>query len=84
MAEAATIAGVIQSPSALSPFNNPERSQERRNVVLNAMADAEFITQEAATAAAKQPLVIVPRALEAEAPTSWTTSAKRSPTTTPG
>ena len=25
LAEAATIAGVIQSPSALSPFNNPER-----------------------------------------------------------
>jgi penicillin-binding protein 1B len=68
LAEAATIAGVIQSPSALSPFNNPERSQERRNVVLNAMADAEFITPEAAIAAAKQPLVIVPRALEAEAP----------------
>src|SRR6185369_11030569 len=29
-AEAATIAGVIQSPSALSPFNNPARARERR------------------------------------------------------
>src|SRR6202008_950121 len=28
LAEAATIAGVIQSPSALSPFNNPARSKE--------------------------------------------------------
>ena len=27
LAEAATIAGVIQSPSALSPFNNPARAQ---------------------------------------------------------
>ena len=27
LAEAATIAGVIQSPSRLSPFNNPERAQ---------------------------------------------------------
>ena len=44
LAEAATIAGVIQSPSALSPFNNPDRAQERRNVVLQAMADAGFIT----------------------------------------
>ena len=34
LAEAATIAGVIQSPSALSPFNNPARAKERRNVVL--------------------------------------------------
>src|SRR4030095_6095166 len=45
LAEAATIAGVIQSPSALSPFNNPVRAKERRNVVLQAMADAEYITQ---------------------------------------
>ncbi len=34
LAEAATIAGVIQSPSALSPFNNPDRCRDRRNVVL--------------------------------------------------
>ena len=34
LAEAATMAGVLQSPSALSPFNNPERCKERRNVVL--------------------------------------------------
>ena len=68
VAEAATIAGVIQSPSALSPFNNPERCQDRRNVVLHAMADAGFITEAAADAAVKEPFVIVPRALEAEAP----------------
>ena len=34
LVEAATIAGVIQAPSRLSPFNNPERARERRNVVL--------------------------------------------------
>jgi penicillin-binding protein 1B len=68
LAEAATIAGVIQSPSALSPFNNPERCRERRNVVLHAMADAGFIDEKAADAAAKEPLAVVPRALEAEAP----------------
>src|SRR5262245_9371939 len=66
--EAATIAGVIQSPSALSPFTNPEKCRERRNVVLRAMADAEFIPEDAAQRAAKEPLAIVPRALEAEAP----------------
>src|SRR5204863_5016900 len=66
--EAATIAGVIQSPSALSPFNNPARCRERRNVVLNAMADAGFITADAAGRAARESLTIVPRALEAEAP----------------
>src|SRR5262245_63501274 len=48
LAEAATIAGVIQSPSALNPFNNPTRCRERRNVVLQAMADSGYIAQEAA------------------------------------
>src|SRR5438309_10390441 len=68
LAEAATIAGVFQSPSALSPFNNPARSKERRNVVLGAMADAGYITPEAAEKARREPLTVVPRALEAEAP----------------
>jgi len=66
--EAATIAGVLQSPSALSPFNNPDRCRDRRNVVLQAMADAEYISQEIATRAAAIPLVVVQRALDAESP----------------
>ena len=68
LAEAATIAGVIQSPSALSPFNNEDRCRERRNVVLRAMADAEFVTPEDAEKASQEPLTVVQRALEAEAP----------------
>jgi penicillin-binding protein 1B len=68
LAEAATIAGVIQSPSALSPFNNPSRCKERRNVVLQAMVDAGYVTHEIAERASQEPLVPVQRALEAEAP----------------
>ncbi len=68
LGEAATIAGVIQSPSALSPFSNPERCRDRRNVVLRAMADAGYVTQEQADAAAREPLGIAQRALESEAP----------------
>ena len=68
LAEAATIAGVFQSPSALSPFNNPTRCKERRNVVLQAMVDAGYITQDVADRAIHEPLVVVQRALEAEAP----------------
>jgi penicillin-binding protein 1B len=68
LAEAATIAGVIQSPSALSPFNNPARARERRNVVLQAMADSEYITQQEADTSGREPLAVVQRALEAEAP----------------
>ena len=40
LAEAATIAGLIQQPSALNPFRNPERAKARRNVVLTEMAEA--------------------------------------------
>ena len=68
LAEAATIAGVFQSPSALSPFNNPARCKDRRNVVLGAMADSGYITADVATRTQHEPLTIVPRALEAEAP----------------
>jgi len=68
LAEAATIAGVIQSPSALSPFNNPARCRERRNVVLGAMVDAGYVTADVAERASKEPLLVVQRALEAEAP----------------
>ena len=68
LAEAATIAGVFQSPSALSPFNNPNRCRDRRNLVLEAMVDGGYITREAAERAALEPLVVVQRALEAEAP----------------
>jgi penicillin-binding protein 1B len=68
LAEAATMAGVLQSPSALSPFNNAARCRERRNVVLQAMVDAGFVEQPVADMAAKEPLIVVQRALEAEAP----------------
>ena len=68
LSEAATIAGVIQSPSRLSPFNNPDRAKERRNVVLHAMADSGFISEDAAERASKEPLQMAARALDAEAP----------------
>ena len=48
LSEAATIAGVIQSPSRHSPFNNPDRARERRNVVLRSMVDAGYISADAA------------------------------------
>ena len=68
LSEAATIAGVIQSPSRLSPFNHLERARERRNVVLGAMADAGYVAADAADRASKEPLQISARALDSEAP----------------
>ena len=68
LAEAALLAGVIQSPSNHSPFANPERARDRRNVVLRAMVDAGYVTDEAAAAAAAEPVTVVPRAIDNEAP----------------
>ena len=68
LAEAATIAGIIQSPSRFSPFRNPERARERRNVVLGGMAEAGVITAADAKAAQGEPLIVASRAFENEAP----------------
>jgi penicillin-binding protein 1B len=68
LAEAATVAGVIHSPYNLSPFTSPAKARERRNVVLQEMVQARFVTEAAAHAASMEPLTIVPRALDAEAP----------------
>lgn len=68
LSEAALIAGVIQSPFYHSPFNNPERARDRRNVVLRAMADGGYITADAAERATKEPIAVVARAVDNEAP----------------
>jgi len=68
LAESATIAGLIQSPSAYSPFRSPDRARERRDVVLHVMVDAGFITKDAAERAVAEPLKPVARGLDAEAP----------------
>jgi penicillin-binding protein 1B len=68
LVEAATIAGVIQAPPRYSPFSNPERAKERRNTVLHAMVETGAITQADADRASHEPVVIVARALESEAP----------------
>lgn len=68
LAEAATIAGLLQQPSALSPLRHPDKARERRNVVLAAMAEAGFITADAAKAASNEPMKVATRAFEDEAP----------------
>lgn len=44
--EAALLAGMPQSPNGYNPFKNPERAEERRNVVLSLMNQHEKITTE--------------------------------------
>ena len=59
--EAALIAGILQSPSRLSPLVNPERARARRNHALGRMADEGYITREEADAASQRPVRLAPR-----------------------
>ena len=68
LSEAALIAGVIQSPARRSPFANPKPAVERRNVVLQAMANEKYITADEATKASHEPLQVVARSVDNEAP----------------
>src|SRR5438270_6351336 len=63
--EAALLAGLVQRPSYLSPYRHPERAQERRNLVLEAMVDTGSITRAQADAAKAAPLKLAPQNVEA-------------------
>jgi len=54
--EAALIAGIPQSPARLSPIEHPERALERRNHVLERMAEEKYISPAEAEAAKATPL----------------------------
>ena len=56
VAEAATLVGLCKNPSYYNPVRHPERSQERRNVVLAQMQKAGYISQEEYDKYAAQPL----------------------------
>lgn len=54
--EAALLAGIPKAPSQLSPTVNMERSKERRDLVLQLMANNGFISQGEADAARARPV----------------------------
>jgi penicillin-binding protein 1B len=58
LGEAATIAGMIQSPTRYSPVRETEAARNRRNTVLGTMVRDGFITLEQAAAAVKDPLTV--------------------------
>ena len=63
--EAALLAGLIQAPSALSPYRHPEKAQERRNLVLDSMVETHAITKADAEKAKATPLKLAPPNVEA-------------------
>jgi penicillin-binding protein 1A len=44
LAQAATLAGLVQAPSRLAPTRNPKAAAKRARMVLNAMAEQDYIS----------------------------------------
>ena len=55
LAEAALLAGLVQSPSRLAPSHNPDGAERRARLVLADMAEQKFITDDAAKMALPPP-----------------------------
>jgi penicillin-binding protein 1A len=60
LAEAATLAGLPKSQPIYDPIAHPNRARERRNLILQKMAEQHFITIEAAEKAKLEPVVTAP------------------------
>lgn len=54
--QSATIAGLLSSPNNYSPFKNPEACVKRRNIVLKAMQNCNFIDESTYVNTIKLPL----------------------------
>jgi len=63
LGECALLAGIPQRPTEFNPFKNKAAARERRNVVLARMAELAYITPEAASAAAAEPIRLAPKRL---------------------
>lgn len=56
LTESATLVGLLSSPNNYSPFKNPEKSLQRRNLVLDAMLTCNFIDEQTCAEAKAKPL----------------------------
>lgn len=59
--QCATLAGLLKSPQALSPFNDPADSREARNFVLGRMRELGFITRKQYNEEIEAPMQTVQR-----------------------
>lgn len=59
--QAAVLAGLVKNPTAYDPTNSPDRALERRNVVLDRMAQLNVISRKRAGQAKSQGLQLHPR-----------------------
>lgn len=71
LAEAATLAGLPAAPSRLDPTRAPDAARERRNLVLDRMVTAGYVSAAEAADVSEAPLALDPGSAEAgEGPSS--------------
>jgi len=61
LSESALLAGLINSPTSLNPYEHPTAALARRDAVLEEMVALDWVDRPAADTASLEPLTIVPR-----------------------
>ena len=56
----ALLVALVRGPSFYDPVRTPEKARQRRDLVLEAMADLAYVTREQAQAAERKPLDVLP------------------------
>lgn len=56
--EAATLVGMVKNPSYFNPIRQPERTRQRRNVVLEQMYKADMLTGDELDRLSQEPLIL--------------------------
>ena len=70
--ECATLAAITNNPTRYDPLTHPQENLARRNLVLNLMAEQDYITEEERDEAVATPLTLYPAPKSDRAPaTSW-------------
>ena len=57
----ALLVGMVKGPTYYNPRRHPERALERRNLILDLLAEQQVLAAEAAAAAKQKPLGVTPR-----------------------
>lgn len=70
-AEAATLIGITNAPSAYSPYKNPEKCLEKRNLVLKIMEREGVIGADESAEAINSPLGVLPKSEGSDIYDSW-------------
>ena len=63
-AECASLISITNNPSLYDPYTNPENNERRKNLVLRAMYEQDYLTKEEYEQAKAQELVFTSRAVE--------------------